>query len=349
MCGGDWIEDECGNCYDVALAGGGGETVVFQYTGGVEGWRVPFNGTFNLVVSGAQGGNSMNGSSSGQRGSTVTTNVYLSEGDSLILLVGGQGQSNGSNSAGGGGGSFVVKTSTIETDYEMLSHQFVVPVAVAGGGAGGFNQTTPSGIGAALDCQGGVAQGSVIGEEGLLNGGGAGGGFCGNGQSAFYGQGGISFLEGAFSVPGGGFGGGGGQTNTGSNISGGGGGWCGGNGNTNGQSNSQAGGCFVLDEFESMINYEAHEGNGVISISFSAPIIPPCELGCTTIQACNFNPEATNDDGSCDFCFCGPGTEYDIELGQCMIVNGSPDINGDGCTNLNDLLDLLSGYGTCDN
>jgi hypothetical protein len=45
---------------------------------------------------------------------------------------------------------------------------------------------------------------------------------------------------------------------------------------------------------------------------------------------------------------CDPGTEYDIELGQCMIVNGSPDINGDGCTNLNDLLYLLSGYGTCE-
>ena len=80
-------------------------------------------------------------------------------------------------------------------------------------------------------------------------------------------------------------------------------------------------------------------------IEFSGP---DCELGCAVAQACNFNPEATNDDGSCDFCFCGPGTEYDIELGQCMIVNGSPDINGDGCTNLNDLLDLLSGYGTCE-
>lgn len=89
-------------------------------------------------------------------------------------------------------------------------------------------------------------------------------------------------------------------------------------------------------------------GNGIAVISWSGLSAPDCELGCVVAEACNFNPEATNDDGSCDFCFCGPGTEYDLELGQCMIVNCSPDINGDGCTNLNDLLDLLSGYGTCE-
>ena len=91
-----------------------------------------------------------------------------------------------------------------------------------------------------------------------------------------------------------------------------------------------------------------NEGNGSVRIELMGGLAPICELGCVVEQACNFNPEATNDDGSCDFCFCGPGTEYDIDLGQCMIVNGSPDINGDGCTNLGDLLDLLSGYGTCE-
>jgi uncharacterized protein (TIGR02145 family) len=70
-------------------------------------------------------------------------------------------------------------------------------------------------------------------------------------------------------------------------------------------------------------------------------------LGCIVEQACNFNPEATNDDGTCDFCFCGPGTAWDNLSEQCLIVNGSSDIDGDGCTNLSDLLDLLSDYGIC--
>lgn len=43
----------------------------------------------------------------------------------------------------------------------------------------------------------------------------------------------------------------------------------------------------------------------------------PCVTeGCAIPVACNFNPEA--------------------------------DINGDGCTNLGDLLDLLAGYATCE-
>ena len=99
---------------------------------------------------------------------------------------------------------------------------------------------------------------------------------------------------------------------------------------------------------ETLMSGGQNLGHGSIEISFEMIDIPQCDLGCTNSSACNFNPEATNDDGSCDFCFCGPGTEYDLELGQCMIVNGSPDINGDGCTNLGDLLDLLSGYGTCE-
>ena len=99
---------------------------------------------------------------------------------------------------------------------------------------------------------------------------------------------------------------------------------------------------------ETLMSGGQNLGHGSIEISFEMIDIPQCDLGCTNDSACNFDIDATTDDGSCDFCFCGPGTEYDIELGQCMIVNGSPDINGDGCTNLNDLLDLLSGYGTCE-
>ena len=75
-------------------------------------------------------------------------------------------------------------------------------------------------------------------------------------------------------------------------------------------------------------------------------------LGCTQQLACNFNPDANSDDGSCDYSCCpGPGCCYqglfwDWELGQCFPTNPA-DINLDGCVQLNDLLDLLSAYGDC--
>ena len=78
-----------------------------------------------------------------------------------------------------------------------------------------------------------------------------------------------------------------------------------------------------------------------------------CEFsGCTDDQACNFSPEAVCDDGSCDYSCCpGPGCcsvghYWDWEIGKCFDINPG-DINLDGCVQLNDLLDLLSAYGDC--
>ena len=78
-----------------------------------------------------------------------------------------------------------------------------------------------------------------------------------------------------------------------------------------------------------------------------------CEApGCTDPQACNFILDAACDDGSCDYSCCpGPGCcdsgmFWDWELGMCQIANPS-DSNFDGCVQLNDLLDLLSAYGDC--
>jgi uncharacterized protein (TIGR02145 family) len=99
-------------------------------------------------------------------------------------------------------------------------------------------------------------------------------------------------------------------------------------------------------------------------------------LGCIDLTACNFDEEATIDDGSCipsgcmdleacnynalaecegEACdysccpgpgCCGEGMHWDWELEQCQ--NTLPgDTNGDGCVQLNDLLDVLSAYGNC--
>ena len=74
--------------------------------------------------------------------------------------------------------------------------------------------------------------------------------------------------------------------------------------------------------------------------------------GCTDYFACNYNPDATEDDGSCDYSCCpGPGccldgTVWSYELEGC-VVEIPTDSNIDGCTDLNDLMDLLSSYGIC--
>ena len=98
--------------------------------------------------------------------------------------------------------------------------------------------------------------------------------------------------------------------------------------------------------------------------------------GCTWPFACNYDPEATDEDGSCFMAsvffdcegncsldlnnngvcdlfedltngtnFCGDGTVWDPELGTCVGYDGCPsDINEDGYIGIPDLLDLLSDF-----
>jgi uncharacterized protein (TIGR02145 family) len=78
---------------------------------------------------------------------------------------------------------------------------------------------------------------------------------------------------------------------------------------------------------------------------------PPPNPGCTDVTACNFNPEATLDDETCYSCdlpasHCGEGTVWDSETQECIVANPT-DTNFDGCTDLNDLLDILAAYGAC--
>jgi uncharacterized protein (TIGR02145 family) len=98
--------------------------------------------------------------------------------------------------------------------------------------------------------------------------------------------------------------------------------------------------------------------------------------GCTDSTACNYDPEASSDDGSCipsgcmdtDACnfnseaecegeacdysccpgpgCCGVGMNWNSEIGECEITNPT-DSNLDGCTDLNDLMNLLGAYGIC--
>jgi uncharacterized protein (TIGR02145 family) len=75
-------------------------------------------------------------------------------------------------------------------------------------------------------------------------------------------------------------------------------------------------------------------------------------IGCVDNYACNFNEYATEDDGSCDYTCCpGPGCcnigmTWNWELGICE-TSIPTDTNLDGCTDLNDLMDILANYGDC--
>ena len=94
--------------------------------------------------------------------------------------------------------------------------------------------------------------------------------------------------------------------------------------------------------------------------------------GCTNSFACNFNPIASEDDGSCDFCFCASGTSWNAMTEQCVPDGGScgegtvwdedsqtciidetycswqPDSDGDQLIGVSDLLMFLSVFGDTD-
>ena len=79
--------------------------------------------------------------------------------------------------------------------------------------------------------------------------------------------------------------------------------------------------------------------------------------GCMNADACNYNPEASWDDGTCVSCevlasACGVGTVWDPTSQTCIVDESAcgwqPDGNGDNLIGVNDLLDLLGVYGDTD-
>ena len=92
------------------------------------------------------------------------------------------------------------------------------------------------------------------------------------------------------------------------------------------------------------------DGNDQCSCRMSRVILERTSLmeGCVDQNACNFNPDADVEDGSCHFLcqYCKEGTVWDEAIQGCVVANPS-DSNLDGCVQLNDLLDLLSAYGDC--
>ena len=88
---------------------------------------------------------------------------------------------------------------------------------------------------------------------------------------------------------------------------------------------------------------------------YNAPAPAP---GCTDPTACNFNDEANIEDDSCiyplfgDDCedggaACGEGTIWDANIQACVVSEFcQEDLDGDGVIGINDLMELLSSFGT---
>ena len=101
------------------------------------------------------------------------------------------------------------------------------------------------------------------------------------------------------------------------------------------------------------------------STTFTSTIVyyPQIIHGCTDVTACNYDPQATEEDNSCiedpvGFdCngvltpneFCGTGTVWNADSGECEVVTFGPacyfDTNYNGTVDSADLLTLLSAYG----
>ena len=111
------------------------------------------------------------------------------------------------------------------------------------------------------------------------------------------------------------------------------------------------GGECIVNHFEGALDELGFWNRGLDDAEMMAVYLSAIVYGCTDIQACNYNENANQDDGTCATCAalataCGEGTIWDEDSHTCIVANPA-DINLDGCVQLNDLLDLLSAYGNC--
>ena len=196
---------------------------------GYQYWTVPSSGVYRIRVKGARGGD--NSSSPAGEGAIIEGDFALQSGQTLRIVVGQIGGNRSGDGDDGGGGTFVTAEVPSST-YEMFDGQPIEPIVVAGGGAGGRNNTghEPGHARTWSDSDEG-------GDDSSDNRGGPGGGLRTDAEAGVQSAAGQAFINGAVggqpecSGAGGGFGGGGGNhwgSNDCSNTPNGGGGFEGG-------------------------------------------------------------------------------------------------------------------------
>jgi len=290
-------------------------TVAFNYTGAQQSWTVPA-GVTNITIEawGAQGGDSgICGGTvdfDGGLGGSATGNLAVSPGQVIYVFVGGKpltnvngysaGGFNGGGSSGqyGGGGGGA-------SDVRVGGNTFNNRVIVAGGGGGGNHGCPNHGQGGA----GGGLQGAagISYQNWAAPGGGTqvAGGFGGAmpSQAGNFGTGGGATLGSDY------------------HVGGGGGGWYGG-----GSSYATGGGggsSYIVGVIAGSTLSGVQSGNGLVNIIYGQS-----NAGCTNPAACNYDPNATEDDGSCSLDIdCNgvcAGTWIEDQCGNCY----DPDAGG---------------------
>ena len=267
---------------DLATAQCAAEITRFDFSGTIQAYAVPSDGTFWIEAVGAEGGHNTNSGVAPGKGAYLGGNFALTGGTQLKILAGQQPTATSGN--GGGGGSFVTLSDN-------------TPLVVAGGG-GGSAQTTDSpdkdgqigttgGNGAAGGGAGGTAgSGGGVGPSGFQSG--AGGGLLTNGSDGWTGgTGGAAFVNGGSggttnAPANGGFGGGG----SGSSyvVGGGGGGYSGGGSGGNSSAGVGGGGGSYNSGTNQNNQAGANSGSGYVRVC-SVIIVAPASLPDGTVDA----------------------------------------------------------------
>lgn len=232
-------------------------TRTYSYTGGVQSFIAPVAGTYQLEVWGAQG-NTRN--YPGGKGGYATGNVYLTQGQTIYIVIGGQGSGvnggyngggSGTGEASGGGGATHIATTNrgLLTAYNSYRGEVLI---VAGGGGGSDFEDWSLGY----DAYGG-AGGGTSGTNGNPGGG---------QEQDCAGYGGTQTSAGSGHGTAGGFGYGGGG-----NVGGcGGGGWYGGGAgwNNNGAHGGGGGSGYTGGVSNGSMSNGVQTGNGKAKITF---------------------------------------------------------------------------------
>lgn len=140
--------------------------IPFEYTGGIQTYTVPYDGTYQLEVWGAQGGHAQEAVGfnwPGGLGGYAKGQVHLTQGTALYVIVGGEGGSSsdpknpggyngggeGESFCGGGGGATHIGTfnSTLAEHreaFELYGENSGLYIVAGGGGGGGSSYAAAS-------------------------------------------------------------------------------------------------------------------------------------------------------------------------------------------------------------
>ena len=139
-----------------------GQTWTYNYTGGVQSFTVPCNGTYKLEVWGGQGANDVDSNTNKNKGGYATGSKTLTKEQNIYICVGGAGGSPGwttntvrayngggragNNTGNGGGGATHMATTNrgVLSNYNSYRSEVLI-VAGGGGGAGDSSWGGPGG------------------------------------------------------------------------------------------------------------------------------------------------------------------------------------------------------------